>query len=119
MGLSNGPWYVLSIKEHDNTLIVGRKEDLYRRTVKCFNPHWLERPETGEVYTAQHRYKTTPKPVVLSCLDNDQFIVEALETPFWGVAPGQSLVIYDGEIVMGGGIIGDSTNSSSKKKFEA
>lgn len=118
LGLSNGPWYVLSIKEHDNTLIVGRKEDLYRRTVKCFNPHWLERPETGEVYTAQHRYKTTPKPVVLSCLDNDQFIVEALETPFWGVAPGQSLVIYDGEIVMGGGIIGDSTNSSSKRNLK-
>ncbi|WP_369693139.1 tRNA methyl transferase PRC-barrel domain-containing protein, partial [Acetomicrobium mobile] len=113
LGLSNGPWYVLSVKEHDNTLIVGRKTDLYRRTIKCLCPHWLERPKIGEAYTAQHRYKTTPKPVVLSHLDKHEFTVEALESPLWGVAPGQSLVIYDREVVMGGGIIADSTNSSS------
>ena len=105
LGLSNGPWYVLELRAQDNALIVGRKSDLYKRTIRCINPHWLESPVFGATYTAQHRYKATPKPITLTFLDENEFIVTAIESPFWGVAPGQSLVIYDGEVVVGGGVI--------------
>jgi len=105
LGLSNGPWYVLEIRAQDNTLVVGRKADLYKRTIICIHPHWLERPMVGATYAAQHRYKAIPKTVMLTSLDEGEFVAEAIESPFWGVAPGQSLVLYDGEIVVGGGII--------------
>jgi tRNA-specific 2-thiouridylase len=105
LGLPNGPWYVSEINASENVLIVGRKEDLQRRFVKCYSPHWLEGLEIGKVYSAQHRYKTTPKPVALMDSGKEGFTVKALESPFWGVAPGQSLVLYDGDVVVGGGII--------------
>ena len=58
-----------------------------------------------KVYRAQHRYKATPKPGALTDSWEEGFTVKALESPFWGVAPGQSLVLYDGDVVVGGGII--------------
>ena len=53
---------------------------------------------------AQHRYRTTPFPVKVVSIGEDSLRVQVVsESPM--VAPGQSLVLYNRDVVCGGGII--------------
>jgi tRNA-specific 2-thiouridylase len=97
-----GPWYVREIDARANRLVVGRKKELQTRNVVLRNLTFVAPPPPGPVRChARLRYHATP---VAATLDGDRL---ALDEPFFGAAPGQSAVLYDGTRVIGGGIIAD------------
>jgi tRNA-specific 2-thiouridylase len=55
-------------------------------------------------YAAKTRYRQTDAACTLSASDNEGFELSFTE-PQWAVTPGQSAVLYDGDVCLGGGII--------------
>ena len=118
LGVAAGePRYVLALDVERNRLVVGPERDLLLRRVVCdrFLPAVDDPPERwpdvadGEVRpdgrrVARIRYRHRGAHVASWMIDGDRLEVELAEAAR-GVAPGQSLVLYDGELVLGGGRI--------------
>ena len=106
LGIALGsPKFVTKIDAQNNRVTLGEREDLLTQEVKATDIRirdvdWLK--ESPEVQ-ARIRYKS-PVTTGHLTIDNDQVLVHFSE-PVWGVAPGQSLVIYKEGLVVGGGII--------------
>ena len=61
-------------------------------------------PQTHWVYTAKTRYRQADAPCDIASFDDDSMRVEFAE-PQWAVTPGQSAVIYESRVCLGGGVI--------------
>ena len=102
------PLYVLRIDPLKNIVVVGPAASLMKREVIISELHFLEQPSPSCGLTAKVRYSNTRDgtPCEVSLLGGDRALVvfsEAVRAP----TPGQSLVIYRGDLVVGGGTIVD------------
>ena len=100
------PYYVIDIHKQKNTIIVGSKEDAIKKTfiVKGLNYISIE-SITGQLkVTAKIRSMMKESPATIIPEENQRVIVE-FNHPQWAPAPGQSAVFYNGDVVIGGGII--------------
>lgn len=107
LGLAFGtPRYVLGIDAASATVTIGPRSDLLRSslTVKDMSFVAGQSPGTGEQLTVQVRYKGEGVPATI-CPENGDWLVSFSE-PQPGIAPGQTAVVYRGEEVIGGGLIG-------------
>ena len=100
------PLYVLEIRPESNEVVVGFEEDAGCKGLTADGLSWLSIPEfteeadvTAKVRSAQEPFKVhvTPLP--------DKMIKVDFLAPQKAVAPGQSVVLYDGDMVLGGGFI--------------
>jgi tRNA-specific 2-thiouridylase len=99
------PLYVLKLDVASNRLIVGSREQLLRSTLTAHKLSWIagEAPEDLTSITAKIRYKS-PEVSVTLYLNNDTARVD-FHQPQSAITPGQAIVFYRGEAVLGGGII--------------
>ena len=104
---SSRPYYVVGIKPRSRQIVVGRKEDLFSSRVQAEGFNWLdEAPKyDGKGLHAQIRYRHRAAPGTLEVLSNEEVRFE-FDAPQWAVTPGQALVCYEGDRVIGGGWIG-------------
>ncbi len=102
---SSRPYYVMEIRPATNEIVVARKEDLYSRQVIARDVKWIggEVPRDREV-TAQIRYRHRAAPGILELVGSGRIRL-LFRKPQWAVTPGQALVCYDGDRVLGGGWI--------------
>ncbi|TET23958.1 MAG: tRNA 2-thiouridine(34) synthase MnmA [Candidatus Aminicenantes bacterium] len=100
------PLYVLSIRSDKNTIIVGTNDQLYGKTllVTRLNLISIAKISRPMIVKAKIRYKHREAKALITPLDSDQALVE-FEKPQRAITPGQSVVFYDGDVVLGGGII--------------
>lgn len=109
-GGEHAPWYVARKDLANNTLIVVQGHEhpwLQYRALVADDLSWVagEAPPVGAL-AAKTRYRQADAPCVLSAVSADSFRLEfPPEAPQWAVTPGQSAVLYDGEICLGGGVI--------------
>jgi tRNA-specific 2-thiouridylase len=99
------PTYVVRIDARRNALVVGDDDDLYSATLIADGLSWVagESP-TGEFRTrAKVRYAADPAPAAVA-VDGDEARV-SFDEPQRALAPGQAVVFYDGDRVLGGGTI--------------
>lgn len=103
---SSEPLYVVAIIPDENALVIGPAKELDRSEciVKAFHYVYADPPTAPFRATAQIRYRAQPVGVWATPAAPDRIQVR-FDTPQRGVAPGQSLVLYDGEAVLGGGVI--------------
>lgn len=103
---SPSPYYVMEIRPHANQVVVGRKEELFTRIVTAVGFHWTEgKPFLRSLRVqAQIRYRHTAAPGTLEPVTEEEVRFE-FDEPQWAVTPGQALVCYDGDRVIGGGWI--------------
>lgn len=99
------PNYVLQVDSEHNTITVGPKEQLAKRTVVADGLNLFERSEAFEA-EVKIRYRSPAIPAQV-CIKEGRAIIE-LDEPAFGVAKGQAAVFYQGERLMGGGWIVDS-----------
>lgn len=94
------PHFVVALDVAANTITVSTdRKDAMRRTVELVDINWIgEVPEKGARLTAQARYRESP----ISCIVDGSKVT--FDMPHLA-PPGQSLVLYDGDKVVGGGII--------------
>ena len=82
---------------------------LLTRQLKAIDLSWTKgsAPSTQEAYTAKPRYRTPDMPCTVSAFSEDTMSVE-FEEAQWALTPGQSLVLYQGDVCLGGGIIAET-----------
>jgi tRNA-specific 2-thiouridylase len=107
-GLPGGfriPMFVVAIRPDTREIVIGPREELLGRGVVAKSVNWLvDAPAIGASVELQVRHRTPPARAEIVRLAGDE-IELALDEPVSAIAPGQSLVIYDGERVLGGGLI--------------
>ena len=103
---SSRPYYVKEILPEKNLIIVDRREALFSNRVEAHDFNWLggESPEKKRNVSAQVRYRHRPAPGTLSFMGQGRVRFEFNE-PQWAITPGQALVCYEGDRVLGGGWI--------------
>jgi tRNA-specific 2-thiouridylase len=100
------PYYVMEIRPEENEVVVGRKEDLFSTLVEAESFNWLDGKPPAERarVLAQIRYRHIPGSGWLDGITPGEVKFE-FEEPQWGITPGQALVCYEGERLLGGGWI--------------
>jgi len=101
LGLSDGPWYVSELRAETNTVVVARKNELGKRFFSIDRPHWFKPLPERFKATVKVRYNSTEIPCRIE--RSGETRVELLENHV--LSPGQSAVVYDDDVVIGGGII--------------
>ena len=107
LGISaDRPLYVIDIDTENNRVVLGDNEDLFVKRAVFNDINWIlgEAPADGAHLKAKARYRQTEQPGTLKRLSDDtfEFVFDDAQR---AVTPGQSLVIYDGDTVIGGGTI--------------
>lgn len=98
--------YVLKKDAKSNCVLLGKNEELFPHRIRVREINWiaipgLARPETADVMV---RYRAKTARALLYPEENDMVTVE-FQTPARAPAPGQAAVFYQGDTVLGGGII--------------
>ena len=103
------PWFVAKKDMATNTLWIAQGHDhpwLLSHHLTAVMPSWVSgvAPEAGSHLTVKTRYRQTDGQCTVSAISDDAFTLN-FPQPQWAVTPGQSAVIYDGEVCIGGGFI--------------
>ena len=105
-GGAGGPLYVVAIRPETGEVVVGAESDLLANAVAVGELNWLDDPlHPGDRCEVQVRYRSKAVSAVVS-ETSDASLRLALDSGVRAVAPGQSAVLYRGEQVLGGGVIG-------------
>jgi tRNA-specific 2-thiouridylase len=103
------PLYVIRKDAATNTVTVGEREQLLAGGCRAAETNWLVDPPTEwRSCTAKIRYNADPVPAEVRVTVDDELEVR-FEQPQFAVAPGQAVVCYDGDAVMGGGWVLSAT----------
>ncbi len=107
-GLPGGypePMYVVGIRPEDRAVIIGTRDQLLGKGIVARQVNWLaDRASVGDTVSVRVRHRARLAPGELIRVDDDEIEI-ALDAPVSAITPGQSVVLYDGERVLGGGFI--------------
>ncbi len=107
LGISCGkPLYVAGVNIKNNTVTLGTENELYSKTLTANNINLISvsRIEKPTRVTAKIRYRQAEQAAVVWQRGKDEIFVE-FDEPQRAVTKGQAVVLYDGDIVLGGGTI--------------
>ena len=116
------PWYVASKDLRRNRLIAVQGHDhpaLLSDRLTALDLNWISGtpPRCHWVFGAKTRYRQKDAPCTLVASSAERCVIEFAE-PQWAVTPGQSVVVYESQVCLGGGIIesGERTHESNGER---
>jgi tRNA-specific 2-thiouridylase len=103
------PWYVVAKDLERNRLLVVQGHDhpaLFKDQLRGISASWISGavPRSRQMYTAKTRFRQPDAPCTLVSVDSETCELN-FDHPQWAITPGQSVVLYEGELCLGGGII--------------
>jgi tRNA-uridine 2-sulfurtransferase len=106
---SGEPWFVAGKDMPNNLLVVVQGHDhplLLKGELRATDLHWIagHDPRTHWVYGAKTRYRQADAPCEIDAFNAEGCEIRFAE-PQWAVTPGQSVVVYESNVCLGGGII--------------
>jgi tRNA-specific 2-thiouridylase len=109
IGGAGEAWYVAEKRIASNELVVVQGHDhplLLKESLKAQDASWVSGapPAAPSTHTAKTRYRQVDAPCMLSKVLESEIRVD-FSSPQWALTPGQSVVLYDGELCLGGGVI--------------
>jgi tRNA-specific 2-thiouridylase len=110
LGVAIGePLYVIQTDVSSNRVMVGKADDLLKRALIAHNVNWISIEDLTEPIRvrAQIRNRHVAAPATVSAREEGCVLVE-FDSPQRAITPGQAVVFYDGEVVVGGGWIRES-----------
>ncbi|OIP22228.1 tRNA 2-thiouridine(34) synthase MnmA [bacterium CG2_30_33_46] len=99
------PLYVIDINSKDNILVVGKEKDLYRKSLLAENINWISGKAPTKVTDIKSKIRYAMKEQKADIHPEKDKFKLTFKTPQRAITSGQSAVFYDGEEVLGGGII--------------
>jgi len=107
------PWYVAGKDMKANRLIVVQGHDhpaLLADALTATDLNWISgaKPHCNWVYGAKTRYRQKDAPCEIERVDLEHCEIRFAE-PQWAITPGQSVVVYESKVCLGGGIIEGAT----------
>jgi tRNA-uridine 2-sulfurtransferase len=101
-------WYVAEKRLAANELVIVQGHDhplLMRKSLNAADASWVAgKPEEGRSFSGKTRYRQADAACTLARAAKSEIAVE-FSAPQWAVTPGQSVVLYDREICLGGAVI--------------
>lgn len=107
LGISVGaPIYVVGINADENTVTLGEESELFGTVAVATDVNWIsgEAPDAAIRCQAKTRYRQKEQPATAS-VNPDGTVTVVFDEPVRAITPGQALVLYDGDVVLGGGVI--------------
>ena len=100
------PVFVTGINPEENKIIIGENDELFQRALYASNVNLMSRASLDEPVrlTAKIRYAHKAAPCIARQLPDGSLYV-CFDEPQRAITPGQAVVLYDGDLVAGGGII--------------
>jgi tRNA-specific 2-thiouridylase len=97
--------YVIGIRPEDRAVVIGTREELLGRGIIAREVNWLaDAPHVGDSVGVRVRHRAALARAEIVRLAGDE-IELALDEPVSAITPGQSVVFYDADRVLGGGFI--------------
>lgn len=107
LGIALGaPAYVCAVNPAENTVILGAERDLYQKSLVAHKINLIatDRLDAPLRVSARVRYRQAAQPATVWQTDTDELRVE-FDAPQRAITRGQAVVLYDGDVVVGGGVI--------------
>jgi tRNA-specific 2-thiouridylase len=106
IGCHKKPMYVVKIDGRDNVIIIGEEKELYRDELTAERVNWvgIEKLTKPLKVKARIRYRTKESEAVVSPLKRSLIEVK-FSKPQRAITPGQAVVFYKRDVVVGGGWI--------------
>jgi tRNA-specific 2-thiouridylase len=103
LGLAAGyPLYVLAIRPFTKEVVVGPADRLLEQGLVASDMNWFRRPGPGEPVTARIRHNGG---LLEAEIEGEDPVTVRFKAPARAIAPGQAVVLYSGDEVLGGGWI--------------
>lgn len=98
--------YVVSVNPETNQVVLGSNDDLFSREVHIKEFNWIAGDDVPETFncSAKIRYRHKEQPCTVTYNGNGKATI-IFDEPQRAITPGQTAVLYDGDIVLGGGVI--------------
>ncbi|MEI8176366.1 MAG: tRNA 2-thiouridine(34) synthase MnmA [Candidatus Omnitrophota bacterium] len=100
------PLYVLEIDRARNAIVVGPKKDVFKRSLTAVRVSWIAFAEPKREFRAEakirYKHRKAPAQIIMTGVDTAEVL---FDEPQDAPTPGQAVVFYDGDIVLGGGWI--------------
>lgn len=108
---STRPLYVIKIDAEKNVIVIGHEEDVYVREFTAGNLNWVSFEDISKsmCVNAKIRYNFEEKPAEVFPIEGNRVKV-VFENPQKSPAPGQAVVFYNGDELIGGGTIEQRTD---------
>ncbi|MCM1265190.1 MAG: tRNA 2-thiouridine(34) synthase MnmA [Candidatus Gastranaerophilales bacterium] len=103
---STEPLYVIELNKDTNEVVVGVKEDTFKDKLVATKLNWIVDIDETQEFTCTAKIRSTQQPteVVVKFIDEKNINVQFKDMQK-SISPGQSIVLYKDDIVLGGGII--------------
>ncbi|HEY1953306.1 MAG TPA: aminomethyltransferase beta-barrel domain-containing protein, partial [Gemmatimonadaceae bacterium] len=99
------PMYVIAIRPAERAVVIGGRDELLGSGLVASEVNWLaDVPSVGTAVSVRVRHRAALARAEIVRLDGHQMEI-ALDEPVAAITPGQSVVFYDGDRVLGGGFI--------------
>lgn len=106
LGIQNEkPLYVNRIDADNNEIVVGEKEEMYKKNIKANELNWLVDTDKIDFSKLQAKIRYLAKPADVKVQLKDNMVEAEFNEVQMAPTPGQSIVFYDENIVVGGGKI--------------
>ena len=102
---STEPLYVLELRKDTNEVVIGPKDKTMKDTLKATDLNWIIPPASNKLENIQAKIRSTQQPTGVNAEINGNELIVKFDDMQKSIAIGQSVVLYDGDIVLGGGII--------------
>ena len=102
---STAPLYVLELRKDSNEVVVGEADKTFKKSLIATNLNWIAVDGLKGEKRAQAKIRSTQAPTDVTVIPHDDKIEVVFDDLQKSIAIGQSVVLYDNDIVLGGGII--------------
>ena len=98
------PLYVVKLDVENHKVIVGRNEELFSSSLTAESVHWIYKPK---IFPAKLQAKIRYGTKIFDCVVEEEknFVRVKFSEPVRAITAGQSVVFYDGDELIGGGVI--------------
>ena len=107
LGMAFGkPTFVVDIRPDTNEVVLGSNEELFSKELTASDFNWISGEAPTDTFTckAKIRYRQEEQPASVTVLEDGRVQV-SFDEPQRAITPGQAVVLYDGDTVLGGGVI--------------